>query len=64
MQADAKKSVDSIAAPDLEGIASVMNIVLPGKTSHPVIAMVSNRTPWPGHRHGTNRSAATVFVGR
>ena len=44
VQADAKKSVDSIAAPDLDGIASVMNIVLPGKTSHPVIAMVSNRT--------------------
>lgn len=44
VQADAKKSVDSYAAPDLEGIASVMNVVLPGKTSHPVIAMVSNRT--------------------
>jgi len=43
VQADAKKSVDSIAAPDLNGIASVMNILLPGKTSHPLIAMVSNR---------------------
>jgi membrane peptidoglycan carboxypeptidase len=44
VQDDAKESVDSIAAPDLEGIASVMNIVLPGKTSHPLVAMVSNRT--------------------
>ena len=44
VQADVKESVDSIAPPDLEGIASVMNVVLPGKTSHPVIAMVSNRT--------------------
>jgi membrane peptidoglycan carboxypeptidase len=44
IQADVKKSVDSIAASDLSGIASVMNVVLPGKTSHPVIAMVSNRT--------------------
>ena len=44
VQADVKESVDSIAAPDLDGIASVMNVVLPGKTSHPVIAMVSNRT--------------------
>ena len=44
VQADAKKAVDSFAAPDLDGIASVMNIVLPGKTSHPVVAMVSNRT--------------------
>ena len=44
VQADVKKSVDSIAAPDLDGIASVMNVVLPGKDKHPVIAMVSNRT--------------------
>ena len=44
VQADAKKAVDSNAAPDLTGIASVMNILLPGKTSHPVVAMVSNRT--------------------
>ena len=44
VQADVKESVDSIAPPDMEGIASVMNVVLPGKTSHPVIAMVSNRT--------------------
>ena len=44
VQADVKKTVDSIASPDLEGIASVMNVVLPGKSSHPVAAMVSNRT--------------------
>ncbi|MBU3751804.1 MAG: penicillin-binding protein, partial [Mycobacterium sp.] len=44
VQADVKKAVDSIAAPDLDSIASVMNLVLPGKTTHPVIAMVSNRT--------------------
>ena len=35
--------MDSIASPDLNGIASVMNILLPGKTSHPLIAMVSSR---------------------
>jgi len=44
VQADVKKSVDSMAAPNLKGIASVMNVVLPGRSSHPVIAMVSNRT--------------------
>jgi membrane peptidoglycan carboxypeptidase len=44
VQSDIKESVDSIAAPDLEGIASVMNVVLPGKDSHPVVAMVSNRS--------------------
>ena len=44
VQAGVKKSVDSTASSDLTGIASVMNVVLPGKTTHPVIAMVSNRT--------------------
>lgn len=44
VQAAAKAGVDSRADPDVNGIASVMNIVLPGKTSHPVVAMVSNRT--------------------
>jgi membrane peptidoglycan carboxypeptidase len=44
VQSDVKEAVDSIAAPELEGIASVMNVVLPGKTSHPVIAMVSSRS--------------------
>jgi membrane peptidoglycan carboxypeptidase len=44
VQSEVKEAVDNIAPPDLDGIASVMNIVLPGKTSHPVIAMVSNRT--------------------
>lgn len=44
VQTGAKKAVDSHAAPDLDGVASVMNIVLPGKTSHPLVAMVSNRS--------------------
>lgn len=51
VQTDAKDAVDSIAAPDLGGIASVMNIVLPGKTSHPLVAMVSNR------KYGLNTDA-------
>ena len=44
VQSRVKTAVDSNAAPDLPGIASVMNVILPGKTSHPVIAMASNRT--------------------
>ena len=44
VQARVKSAVDSNAAPDLPGIASVMNVILPGKTSHPVIAMAGNRT--------------------
>jgi membrane peptidoglycan carboxypeptidase len=39
-----KSSIDSIAAPDLPGVASVMSVIKPGKDSHPVLAMSSNRT--------------------
>ncbi|MET0704559.1 MAG: transglycosylase/D,D-transpeptidase PonA2 [Mycobacterium sp.] len=44
VQNSVKSAVNSIAAPDLEGVASVMSVVQPGKTSHPVMAMASNRT--------------------
>jgi membrane peptidoglycan carboxypeptidase len=44
VQSRVKSAVDSNAAPDLPGVASVMNVILPGKTSHPVIAMAGNRT--------------------
>ncbi len=51
VQTGAKDAVDSIAAPDLDGVASVMNVVLPGRTSHPLIAMVGNR------KYGLNTDA-------
>ncbi|QEN16372.1 transglycosylase/D,D-transpeptidase PonA2 [Mycolicibacterium sp. ELW1] len=44
VQNSVKGAVDSLAAPDINGIASVMSVVLPGKNAHPVVAMVSNRT--------------------
>ncbi|MCV7347019.1 transglycosylase/D,D-transpeptidase PonA2 [Mycolicibacterium rhodesiae] len=44
VQNSVKAAVDSLAAPDINGIASVMSVVLPGKDAHPVVAMVSNRT--------------------
>jgi membrane peptidoglycan carboxypeptidase len=44
VQNSTKAAVDDIAAPDLSGVASVMSIIRPGKDSHPVLAMVSNRT--------------------
>jgi membrane peptidoglycan carboxypeptidase len=44
VQNSIKSAVNSIAAPDLDGVASVMSVVQPGKTSHPVMAMASNRT--------------------
>src|SRR5690349_2901172 len=44
VQNTVKSSIDGIAAPDLEGVASVMSIIRPGKDSHQVLAMASNRT--------------------
>ena len=44
VQNTVKSSIDGIAAPDLDGVASVMSVIKPGKDSHPVVAMASNRT--------------------
>jgi len=44
VQGAVKSAVDGIAAPDLDGVASVMSVIRPGKESHPVVAMASNRT--------------------
>ena len=44
IQDTVKGAIDGIASPDLTGVASVMSVIRPGKDSHPVIAMASNRT--------------------
>jgi membrane peptidoglycan carboxypeptidase len=44
VQNTVKSAIDGIAAPDLDGVASVMNVIKPGKDSHAVLAMASNRT--------------------
>ncbi len=44
VQGPVKSAIDGIASPDLDGVASVMSVVRPGKDSHPVLAMASNRT--------------------
>ena len=44
VQGQVKSAVDSIAAPDLDGVASVMSVIRPGKDAHQVLAMASNRT--------------------
>ncbi len=44
IQNTVKSSIDGIASPDLQGVASVMSVIRPGKESHPVLAMASNRT--------------------
>ena len=44
VQGPVKSAIDSIARPDTPGIASVMSVIKPGKESHPILAMASNRT--------------------
>ena len=44
VQGAVKSAIDDIASPDIQGIASVMSVIRPGKESHPVLAMASNRT--------------------
>ena len=44
VQIPVKSAIDGIASPDLEGVASVMSVIKPGKDSHRVLAMASNRT--------------------
>ncbi|MBO0880041.1 MAG: transglycosylase/D,D-transpeptidase PonA2, partial [Mycobacterium sp.] len=48
VQGSVKSAIDTYASPDLPGIASVMSVVKPGKKSHQVLAMASNR------RYGLN----------
>ena len=45
-------AIDKIASPTLDGVASVMSVIKPGKDAHRVIAMASNRT------YGLNSDAA------
>src|SRR5258708_22176091 len=44
VQTSVKHAIDKLASPSLNGIASVMSVIKPGKDAHRVIAMASNRT--------------------
>ncbi|MDT5009070.1 MAG: hypothetical protein QOH57_687, partial [Mycobacterium sp.] len=44
MQASVKAAIDNVASPTLDSVASVMSVIKPGKNSHQVLAMASNRT--------------------
>jgi membrane peptidoglycan carboxypeptidase len=55
VQGSIKHAIDIYASPDLEGIASVMSVVKPGKKSHQVLAMGSNR------RYGLNTEAGETM---
>jgi membrane peptidoglycan carboxypeptidase len=44
VQDSVKQAIDGIASPTLDGVADVMSVIKPGKDSHQVLAMASNRT--------------------
>ncbi len=44
VQTSVKHAIDNLASPTLDGIASVMSVIKPGKDAHRVMAMASNRT--------------------
>ncbi|WP_431234243.1 transglycosylase/D,D-transpeptidase PonA2 [Mycolicibacterium psychrotolerans] len=43
VQNSVKKAIDTVASPQLDGVASVMSVIQPGKTTHKVLAMGDNR---------------------
>jgi membrane peptidoglycan carboxypeptidase len=44
VQDSVKQAIDKIASPTLEGVASVMSVIKPGKDAHRILAMGDNRT--------------------
>ena len=44
VQDSVKRGVDAVADPTLDGVASVMSVITPGKAAHRVVAMADNRT--------------------
>jgi len=55
VQNSVKQAIDTYASPDLDGIASVMSVIKPGKDSHRVLAMASNR------RYGLDSNAGETM---
>jgi membrane peptidoglycan carboxypeptidase len=55
VQTPVKQAIDSIASPDLNGVASVMSVIRPGRDSHRLVAMASNR------RYGLNTEAGETM---
>jgi len=64
VQASVKSAIDKIASPTLDGIASVMSVIKPGKDTHRVVAMASNRTfGLNGDAHETVQQQPFSLVG-
>src|SRR5271167_2915639 len=55
VQIPVKTAIDRFASPTLAGISSVMSVIFPGKDSHHVVAMASNR------RYGLDLSAGETM---
>ncbi len=64
VQEPVKHAIDTYASPTLEGIASVMSVIRPGKNAHKVVAMASNRTYGLNGEAGETMRAAAVLHGR
>ncbi|MFI5509132.1 transglycosylase/D,D-transpeptidase PonA2 [Mycobacterium sp. NPDC051804] len=64
VQASVKSAIDKFASPTLDGVASVMNVIRPGKDAHHVTAMASNRTyGLNGDAHETVQQQPFSLVG-
>ncbi|WP_309230230.1 transglycosylase domain-containing protein [Nocardia sp. SYP-A9097] len=64
VQNSTKASVTANADPNLDDIASVMNVIAPGQDSHPLLAMASSRTyGLDGNAHQTVQPQPYSLVG-
>ena len=64
VQDSVKPAIDKIASPTLDGVASVMSVIKPGKDTHRVMAMASNRTTGSNSDAHADGAAAAVLAGR
>ena len=64
VQDSVKSAVDKFASPTLDGVASVMSVIKPGKDAHRVMAMASSRTyGLNGDAHETVQQQPFSLVG-
>ena len=64
VQDSVKSAIDEFASPTLDGVASVMSVIKPGKDTHRVMAMASSRTyGLNGDAHETVQQQPFSLVG-
>ena len=64
VQDSVKSAIDEFASPTLDGVASVMSVIKPGKSTHRVVAMASSRTyGLNGDAHETVQQQPFSLVG-